>query len=116
MTASMETPRDMALNRSLPDVLIEPVVRMALAEDLGRGGDVTALACIPPRARMKAAFTARKAGVLAGIQAVRLAVQAMDPTADVELRLADGAAFETGPCWRWSRPTRAPSCPPSGRP
>ena len=73
MTASMETPRDMALNRSLPDVLIEPVVRMALAEDLGRAGDVTALACIPPGARMKAAFTARKAGVLAGIQAVRLA-------------------------------------------
>ena len=96
MTASMETPRDMALNRSLPEVLIEPVVRMALAEDLGRAGDVTALACIPPGARMKAAFTARKAGVLAGIQAVRLAVQAMDPTADVELRLADGAAFETG--------------------
>ena len=86
----------MALNRSLPEVLIEPVVRMALAEDLGRAGDVTALACIPPGARMKAAFTARKAGVLAGIQAVRLAVQAMDPTADVELRLADGAAFETG--------------------
>jgi nicotinate-nucleotide pyrophosphorylase (carboxylating) len=96
MTASMETPRDMALNRSLPEVLIEPVVRMALAEDLGRAGDVTALACIPPGARMKAAFTARKAGVLAGIQAVRLAVQAMDPTADVDLRLADGAAFETG--------------------
>jgi len=96
MTASMETPRDMALNRSLPEVLIEPVVRMALAEDLGRAGDVTALACIPPGARMKAAFTARKAGVLAGIQAVRLAVQAMDPTADVDLRLEDGAAFEAG--------------------
>jgi nicotinate-nucleotide pyrophosphorylase (carboxylating) len=86
----------MALNRSLPEVLIEPVVRMALAEDLGRAGDVTALACIPPGARMKAAFTARKAGVLAGIQAVRLAVQAMDPTADVDLRLEDGAAFEAG--------------------
>ena len=40
--------------RSLPDILIEPVVRMALAEDLGRAGDVTAQACIPEGARMRA--------------------------------------------------------------
>ena len=30
----------------LPDLLIDPVVRAALAEDLGRAGDITALACI----------------------------------------------------------------------
>ena len=28
--------------RRLPDILIAPVVRLALAEDLGRAGDVTA--------------------------------------------------------------------------
>lgn len=84
------------MSRSLPDVLIEPVVRMALAEDLGRAGDVTAMACIPADARMKAAFAARKAGVLAGIDCVRLAVLAMDPKASVDLRLKDGAAFEAG--------------------
>ncbi|MDK2746978.1 MAG: carboxylating nicotinate-nucleotide diphosphorylase [Brevundimonas sp.] len=84
------------MSRSLPDVLIEPVVRMALAEDLGRAGDVTALACIPPDARMKAGFVARKAGVLAGIDCVRLAVLAMDSKASVDLRLKDGAAFEAG--------------------
>ena len=33
--------------RQLPDIMIDPVVRMALAEDLGRAGDVTAQACIP---------------------------------------------------------------------
>ena len=65
--------------RRLPDVLIEPVVRLALAEDLGRAGDMTAIACIPEGARMKAAFSARKPGVLAGIDCVRLAVLAMDP-------------------------------------
>jgi nicotinate-nucleotide pyrophosphorylase (carboxylating) len=32
---------------SLPDVIIEPIVRAALAEDLGRAGDVTTMACIP---------------------------------------------------------------------
>jgi len=84
------------VSRSLPDVLIEPVVRMALAEDLGRAGDVTAMACIPADARMKAGFVARKPGVLAGIDCVRLAVLAMDPQASVDLRLEDGDAFEAG--------------------
>ena len=80
----------------LPDLLIEPVVRRALAEDLGRAGDVTAQACIPEGARMRAVFAARKAGVLAGIDCVRLAVLAMDPGASVDLKLRDGEAFEAG--------------------
>ena len=84
------------MSRVLPDVMIEPVVRMALAEDLGRAGDMTAMACIPEGARMKAAFAARKPGVLAGIDCVRLAVLAMDPKAAVDVRLRDGAVFEAG--------------------
>ncbi len=84
------------MTRSLPDILIEPIVRMALAEDLGRAGDVTARACIPEGARMRAVFAARKAGVLAGIDCVRLAVLAMDPRAAVDLKLRDGDAFEAG--------------------
>jgi nicotinate-nucleotide pyrophosphorylase (carboxylating) len=82
--------------RSLPDILIEPVVRMALAEDLGRAGDVTARACIPEGARMRAVFAARKAGVLAGIDCLRLAVLAMDSRASVDLKLRDGDAFGAG--------------------
>lgn len=84
------------MSRKLPDLLIEPVVRLALAEDLGRAGDVTAAACIPEGARMKAAFVARKPGVLAGIDAVRLAVLALDPEARIDLCLQDGAAFDAG--------------------
>ena len=86
----------MPVTRSLPDILIDPIVRMALAEDLGRAGDVTAMACIPENAQMKAAFAARKPGVLAGIDCVRLAVLAMDADASVDLRLRDGDAFEAG--------------------
>ena len=82
--------------RRLPDILVEPVVRLALAEDLGRAGDVTAMACIPQDARMKAAFAARKAGVLAGIEAVRLSVLALDPQARIDLRLNDGDALAPG--------------------
>ena len=80
----------------LPDILIEPVVHRALTEDLGRAGDVTAQACIPEGARMRASFVARKPGVLAGIHCVRLSVLAMDPEAEIELRLGDGEAFEAG--------------------
>ena len=81
---------------SLPALMIEPVVRLALAEDLGRAGDVTARACVPEGTRMRAVFAARKPGVLAGIDCVRLAVQAMDPRATIDLRLGDGDAFEVG--------------------
>jgi nicotinate-nucleotide pyrophosphorylase (carboxylating) len=80
----------------LPDLLIEPVVRMALAEDLGRAGDVTAQACIPENARMSAVFAARQAGVMAGGAVVRIAVHVMDPSATVKIRVADGQAFEVG--------------------
>jgi len=82
--------------RRLPDILIEPVVRLALAEDLGRAGDVTAMACIPKDARMTAAFASRKSGVLAGVDAVRLAVLALDPQARIDQRLNDGDALSPG--------------------
>ena len=84
------------MTRALPDLLIEPVVRMALAEDLGRTGDVTAQACIPEDARFKAVFTARQAGVMAGGAVVRLTIHALDASATVTPRVADGEAFEAG--------------------
>jgi nicotinate-nucleotide pyrophosphorylase (carboxylating) len=84
------------MTRTLPDSLIAPVVRMALAEDLGRAGDVTAQACIPPDARMRGVFAARQAGVMAGGACVRIAVLEMDPGASVTIRIADGEAFEAG--------------------
>ncbi len=82
--------------RQLPDIMIDAIVRATLTEDLGRAGDVTAQACIPDGARMRAVVGARKAGVLAGIDCVRLAVLAMDPKALVEIRVRDGEAFEAG--------------------
>lgn len=82
--------------RRLPDLLIEPVVRMALAEDLGRAGDLTGQACIPEGARMRAVFAARAPGVLAGVDCVRLALAALDPGATIALKARDGDAFEAG--------------------
>ncbi|WP_029418238.1 carboxylating nicotinate-nucleotide diphosphorylase [Brevundimonas bacteroides] len=81
---------------ALPDVLIRPVVRMALTEDLGRAGDVTAAACIPEGARMRARFVARKPGVAAGLACVRVALEEMDAGASITLNAADGEAFAAG--------------------
>jgi nicotinate-nucleotide pyrophosphorylase (carboxylating) len=86
----------MSVVPALPDVLIRPIVRMALAEDLGRAGDVTAAACIPESARMRARFVARKPGVAAGLACVRVALEEMDAGASITLNAADGDAFEAG--------------------
>jgi nicotinate-nucleotide pyrophosphorylase (carboxylating) len=80
----------------VPDLLIAPVVRAALAEDLGRAGDVTAQACIPADARLTAVFATRKPGVVAGLACARLAIAELDPEARFEARLADGAQVEAG--------------------
>lgn len=82
--------------RRLPDLLIDPVVRRALAEDLGRAGDVTAQACIPADARLEAVIAARRPGVLAGLDCARLALAVMDPAARFGARLNDGDAFAAG--------------------
>ena len=82
--------------RTLPDVMIEPIVRAALLEDIGRAGDVTAEACIPAAATLRAQFRARKPGVAAGVSCLRLAVLAMDPAARIDIRLNDGSSLTPG--------------------
>jgi len=79
-----------------PDVLIEPIVRAALAEDLGRAGDVTAAACIPEAARMAAAFVARKEGRIAGLDCARIAMRLMDEDIAFERLVADGQDAAAG--------------------
>ena len=79
-----------------PDILIEPIVRAALAEDLGRAGDVTAAACIPRDARMRADMSARTEGRIAGMACVRIAVLMMDPAARIDLVAVDGEDVPAG--------------------
>ena len=79
----------------LPDALVRPVVDHALAEDLGRAGDVTA-ALLDADARLSAAFVARRAGVAAGLACARLAVHALDPSARFEAVVSDGDALTPG--------------------
>jgi nicotinate-nucleotide pyrophosphorylase (carboxylating) len=80
----------------LPDLLIEPIVRAALAEDLGRAGDLTAQACISADARLTAVFASRKPGIVAGLACARLAVHDLDPSASFETLAFDGATVAPG--------------------
>lgn len=80
----------------LPDLVIEPLVRLALTEDFGRAGDITSDAVIPPDARMTAAFVAREGGVAAGYDAARLALRLTDPHARWDARINEGERFERG--------------------
>ncbi len=79
----------------LPDLLVAPIVQASLAEDLGRAGDVTA-ALIDADARLHAAFATRKSGRIAGLACLRLAVQALDPQAAIEILVRDGGDAEPG--------------------
>ena len=80
----------------LPDILVEPVVRAALIEDLGRAGDVTAAACLPAGAEITARFAARTEGRLAGLACARLAMVAMNPKVRFEAFQADGEDLRPG--------------------
>lgn len=93
---------------TLPDALVEPLVRAALAEDLGRAGDLTTNACIPADAAARYEIRARADGVLAGLGPARLAWRLVDPEVTVESSLDDGARLTPGALVATvSGPTRA---------
>jgi nicotinate-nucleotide pyrophosphorylase (carboxylating) len=79
-----------------PTTDIERVVDAALAEDLGREGDVTSRATIPETADGTARFVARAAGVLAGTAAATAALQRVDGDLAVTWGIADGDRVEPG--------------------
>ena len=80
----------------LAQVLIEPLVRAALAEDLGRAGDITSDAIIPSTTQAELFLVARKPGVLAGLDLARLAFFLLDPSVQFEPLLEDGARLQVG--------------------
>lgn len=80
----------------LPRLLVEPVVRRALLEDLGRAGDLTTDAIVPADARATAGLVARDPGVVAGIAAATCAFGLVDPALEVDVALEDGARVRPG--------------------
>jgi nicotinate-nucleotide pyrophosphorylase (carboxylating) len=69
---------------------VEPIVRTALLEDLGRAGDITTEAVVPAEATVEAVIATRQPGVLGGLDAALLAFELVDPTLRIERVRVDG--------------------------
>jgi len=75
----------------LATIMIEPLVRAALLEDLGRAGDITTDAIVPAAARANTALVARQAGVVAGLDLALLAFRLVDPSIVAKVERPDGS-------------------------
>lgn len=80
----------------LPDLILDPIVRLAIAEDLGQAGDVTSDICIPKAARATAQLVAREDGRIAGLDAAALALKLIDPEAHLHIHIQDGQDAPAG--------------------
>jgi nicotinate-nucleotide pyrophosphorylase (carboxylating) len=76
--------------------MIEPMVRAALLEDLGRAGDITTDALVPAEARAETTLTARQPGVVAGLDLALMAFRLVDPAIRVEVKRPDGSRLAPG--------------------
>ncbi|HWU54698.1 MAG TPA: carboxylating nicotinate-nucleotide diphosphorylase [Rhizomicrobium sp.] len=82
--------------RPPPLLLIEPQVRAALEEDLGRAGDITSTLTIPADKQAKARFVARKPGRIAGLICAEAAFRLVDPSVQFEVSAPDGSDVAPG--------------------
>ncbi len=82
--------------RALPRLVVEPLVRAALLEDLGRAGDLTTDAILPADQQARVAVAAREPGVVAGLACAELAWQLVDPRVTMDVLVPDGARVEPG--------------------
>lgn len=80
----------------LPDLILEPLVRAALDEDLGTYGDITTRTVIPAGTRYKARIRAREAGIVSGMQLAAIAFRLIDPALVLHVHCPDGAPFGPG--------------------
>jgi nicotinate-nucleotide pyrophosphorylase (carboxylating) len=74
----------------------EPLLRRALAEDLGRAGDLTTLAVVPAGARATARLLARRDGTLAGLEVALAAFRLLEPGIEIHAGCRDGEAVKAG--------------------
>ena len=80
----------------LPDVILDPIVRLALAEDLGRAGDLTTDATIKPGTPLEAHIRVRQPGRLAGLDVATYALKLVDASVSLEVQKIDGDTIAPG--------------------
>ncbi len=82
--------------RALPRIVIKPLVRAALLEDLGRAGDLTTDAIIDAAATAEVALVTREPGVVAGLGCAALAWELVDPRIVLTVERPDGTRVQPG--------------------
>ncbi len=84
-----------------PDAFLSPLalgaaVAGALAEDLGRAGDITSIATVPHGTTARASVIARQPGVIAGLALVEAAFRQLAPDIDIRATARDADTVEEG--------------------
>jgi nicotinate-nucleotide pyrophosphorylase (carboxylating) len=77
-------------------LLLEPIVRRALEEDLGRAGDITSELTVPAETQARAKLVARKSGTIAGLVAAETAFRLADAALKFETQAPDGSTVQSG--------------------
>jgi len=72
-----------------------PIIRQAVAEDIGEG-DITTLSIVPPELTLKGRFIAKQAGVVAGLEVARLTFGLIDERVNFSARVKDGSRVAKG--------------------
>ncbi len=80
----------------LPPSVIEPIIKLALNEDFGTAGDVTANLLVPAEETAHLYFKSRDTGVIAGMQAAQMTYSMVDPSAKFMIRKGDGSRVKSG--------------------
>ncbi|NVO56294.1 carboxylating nicotinate-nucleotide diphosphorylase [Rhodobacteraceae bacterium B1Z28] len=81
---------------TLPDLILEPMIRNALMEDLGSYGDVTTRVVIPDGTTYEARLNAREDAIVSGMQVAVIAFCLVDPSLDIKTHVKDGAPCKRG--------------------
>ncbi|GLQ77478.1 nicotinate-nucleotide diphosphorylase (carboxylating) [Mesorhizobium huakuii] len=80
----------------LPTIMLEPLVRAALLEDLGRAGDLTTDAIVAKERHATTVLAARQRGIVAGLDLAMLAFRLIDPNVEMTVERADGSEVTPG--------------------
>lgn len=75
--------------------LIDELIRLAFAEDIG-DGDHTTLCCIPATEMGRSKLLIKEAGILAGVEIAKKVFQAFDPELKMTVYKNDGAEVKPG--------------------
>lgn len=75
--------------------MINQIIQMALAEDLGTG-DITSESVVPADSMVHGHFIAKEKGVICGLEIMKMVFSQLDPHIQIEHTFSDGDKVETG--------------------